>query len=203
MKLISKYKDYYDYLVGIYGIDEKLAYDRRFPRIVVESDVYSSELEPVNAKFFICNTIFSFWKYKGKWHHTPEELDEMNRLYNNTRTRSVYGTGWMRDSKNFYNEKFRYTEVNINSRQPVLISGHMSLGEPVYECKREIRYGVPMLKDFPLPKYLNAESIYQAITGFLGWLNDNPEIPNKQTNEEKILSHGFDIKNSFRPNIKK
>lgn len=29
MKIISKYKDFYDYLVGIYGEDEKLVYDRR------------------------------------------------------------------------------------------------------------------------------------------------------------------------------
>lgn len=29
MKIISKYKDYYDYLQGIYGVDEKLVLDRR------------------------------------------------------------------------------------------------------------------------------------------------------------------------------
>lgn len=28
MKIISKFKDYYDYLVGIYGVDEKLILDR-------------------------------------------------------------------------------------------------------------------------------------------------------------------------------
>ena len=27
MKIISKYKDYYDYLQGIYGVDEKLILD--------------------------------------------------------------------------------------------------------------------------------------------------------------------------------
>ena len=29
MKIISKYKDYYDYLGGIYGRDDTLTYDRR------------------------------------------------------------------------------------------------------------------------------------------------------------------------------
>ena len=28
MKIISKYKDYYDYLQGIWGMDEKLTLDR-------------------------------------------------------------------------------------------------------------------------------------------------------------------------------
>ena len=29
MKIISKYKDYYDFLTGLYGIDNKLILDRR------------------------------------------------------------------------------------------------------------------------------------------------------------------------------
>ena len=31
MKIISKFKDYYDYKVADYGIDENLIYDRRLP----------------------------------------------------------------------------------------------------------------------------------------------------------------------------
>ena len=31
MKIISKFKDYYDYKVAEYGIDENLIYDRRLP----------------------------------------------------------------------------------------------------------------------------------------------------------------------------
>jgi hypothetical protein len=65
-----------------------------------------------------------------------------------------------------------------------------------------VKYGVPILKEFPLPKYLGPGEIYSAISLFLGWLNDNPEIPNTQDDKEKILSHGFDLKNSFRPNKK-
>jgi len=34
------------------------------------------------------------------------------------------------------------------------------------------------------------------------WLSRNKDIPNKQTNEEKIESHGFDVKRSFRPKMK-
>ena len=35
MKIISKFKDYYDYKVAEYGIDENLVYDRRLPAGVV------------------------------------------------------------------------------------------------------------------------------------------------------------------------
>lgn len=203
MKLISKYKDYYDYLVGVYGIDEKLVYDRRFKTLITRGDVTSYFDEPIDVYFHICNFRYDFWFYRGKWYHTPEELKEMNQIRQGTRKRSVYGTGWQRSEKNFNDPKYRFTDANIKFRQPVLISGKFSMLDVDFRDKSGNGYGVPILKDFPIPKYLDAESIYQAITGFLGWLNDNPEIPNKQSNEEKILSHGFDLKSSFRPNIKK
>ncbi len=50
MKIISKFKDYYDYLVGVYGIDEKLILDR------TEFYPTSRFVSPNDSKvtFFIC-----------------------------------------------------------------------------------------------------------------------------------------------------
>ena len=206
MKIISKYKDYYDYLTGVYGIDEKIVYDRRFSRVITPDDMSSDNITPVNASFSICNSRFDFWRYKGKWYHTPEELDEMSRLYDSDRglKRRVYGNRWERSIHNHSSEKVRYTDANIKARQPVLISGGiLFFDSEVYKSKAGVAYAVPILKDFPIPKYLDAETIYKAITEFMGWLKDNPEIPNKQTNEEKIVSHGFDLKDSFRPKKKR
>jgi hypothetical protein len=54
------------------------------------------------------------------------------------------------------------------------------------------------LTDFGLAKYVPADEMYQKVYAFISYLKDHPEIPNKQTNEEKLLSHGFDKKISFR-----
>jgi len=219
MKIISKFKDYYDYLIGIYGSDEKLVYDRRFEHLITADSLNLSgtDEKPASIRISICNTKYDFYYYKGNWYHTPGELARMNVLIYGepdlsakySRYRSSYGDA----AESFYDEKVRYTDVNTKSREPILISCTPDLyrsGSPmldlsgdqvVYESNK-VKYGVPILKEFPLPKYLGPGEIYNSISLFLGWLNDNPEIPNTQDDKEKILSHGFDLKNSFRPNKK-
>jgi len=44
--------------------------------------------------------------------------------------------------------------------------------------------------------------MYCIIYAFLGWLKDNPAPANNQTDKDKIVAHGFDLKSSFRPNLK-
>jgi hypothetical protein len=211
MKIISKFKDYYDYLMGIYGSDEKLVYDRRFDHLItVDSLNYEgTDKKPGTLRISVCNKKYDFYYYQGVWYHTPGEIAKMNVIYSEanglndkySRYRSAYNS----EADSFYDEKVRWTDVNTKSRQPILISGSMlnPMGKSqIYYKDKNVSYGIPILKEFPLPKYLPAEEIYNSMSLFLGWLNDNPEIPNTQNDKEKILSHGFDLKNSFRPNKK-
>jgi hypothetical protein len=94
---------------------------------------------------------------------------------------------------------------------PVLISvGFHCSKESAYEYKSrknerladKTYWRLPLLSDFKFGKYLAAEEIYKEIYTFISWLKDHPEIPNNQTDKEKILTHGFDLKDSFR-NTKK
>lgn len=61
--------------------------------------------------------------------------------------------------------------------------------------------GLPFLKEFEMYRWLPADEAFQKIYTFISWMKDNPPIPNKQTDIEKVESHGFDKKTSFR-NIK-
>ena len=83
---------------------------------------------------------------------------------------------------------------NVNHRKPVLICD-------TYNGKA-IENAIPILSGFGIPSILDAHKIFQDIYAFLGWLKDNPEIPNNQTDKEKVVAHGFDVKRSFRPTIK-
>jgi hypothetical protein len=58
------------------------------------------------------------------------------------------------------------------------------------------------LANFKFASIIEPDEMYQNIYNFLGWLKDNPEPPNTQTNKDKIVAHGFDTKRSFRPQIK-
>ena len=51
--------------------------------------------------------------------------------------------------------------------------------------------------------YLDEDFIWQSLVDFLSNKRSEKEISPEVSNDNKILSKGFDLKTSFRPNIKK
>ena len=102
-----------------------------------------------------------------------------------------HGLKWYETSlfSKYQNKK---STLNTKHRQPILLV-NMSNSAVVR---------VPVLKEFGFASYIDAHEMYQKVYAFLSWLKDNPELPNNQTDKEKIVSHGMDIKHSFRPLIK-
>jgi len=199
MKLLRKEKDYYDYIIGLYGIDELMIYDRR-SNLIKLKDIksYNQDKEPQSIKIAICNKIYQLYLFQNKIYHTVEDLYELFYKINNlSNTKLNYNNKNKSDgiklAQNRYDRYNIYTDVNIKFRQPVLIQNENN--SEYTNCR------VPLLSSFNMAKYLDAKELYEQIIAFLGYLNDHPEIPNKQTDKEKIITHGFDIKTSFR-NIK-
>jgi len=206
MKILSKYKDYYDYLQGIYGIDETLVYDRRTINLVkYDKDLFGDYCH--TYEFHVCNIKYTLHHYKNKFYYTIDELKTLNKiLYNDGKDTLTFMSKHRYSSSdvniiNYWNRNNGSTMINKKFRQPVLVV--YTSGEIVDETegKHPTHYGIPLLKSFQFQKLLSAEECFINISAFLGWLKDNPEIPNKQTNKEKIISHGFDLINSFR-NVK-
>lgn len=85
------------------------------------------------------------------------------------------------------------TDLNKLLRKPVLVSegGYLYKDSKKIECD-------PILKTFGFHKVLTAHEVYVEVETFLGWMKDNPEPPNNQTNANKIVTNGFDLKTSFR-----
>jgi hypothetical protein len=196
MKIISKHKDYYDYLQGIYGIDEKLTYDRRTNTLVK----YEKENPTINGyslhtyEFTITNSLYMIYSYKDKFYHTVDELMELNRLLvKDDKTPIVSSWRWRNGVKRDYErhwERYNHpTNINKKERQPVLVK---------VKHYNDDSWCIPDLSTFDWPKRIPAEEMYQKVSAFMGWLVDNPPIPDNMTNKEKINSHGFDMKKSFR-----
>ena len=51
--------------------------------------------------------------------------------------------------------------------------------------------------------YIDADFVWQSLVEFLSNKRSEKEISPEVSNENKILSKGFDLKTSFRPNMKK
>ena len=51
--------------------------------------------------------------------------------------------------------------------------------------------------------YIDADFVWQSLVEFLSNKRSEKEISPEVSNENKILSKGFDLKTSFKPNMKK
>ena len=200
MKIISKHKDYYDYIVGIYGEDPNLVYDRRVRNIKRFDVIVDSPRVLTPIKFFICGLIYNVYYFREKFYCTAEQIYELNEILHEEDYNYVHGN--YRNKKPSLEDLQDYvkcikTDINMRLRQPVLVQGG---SEWALKDGRGFNnyYSLPHLETYGAATWYPAQDIYQDIVAFIGWLKDHPEIPDKMTNDEKILSHGFDIKKSFR-----
>lgn len=206
MKIIAKEKDYYDYLQGVYGVDEKLVYDRRNGHAL-------QFFEKKNGKVFyvfVNGKSYCAVYYNGKFRYDFESIVKTYEEYLVIRNlnSNCWSSSWSIDLWSQLNSfdwklgnqiskrvedliKPINSDINKKLRQPVLVS------EKKYP--KENQAHIPLtLKQFDFGGKLNAQDVYIEISNFLGWCADNPPIPDKQTDKEKVLSHGFDLKTSFR-----
>jgi len=184
MRIISKYKDYYDYLQGIYGVDQNKIFIRK--NILKEEDL---NLDFEKEKYYyyafaINHKIYSLVRTAEGIYPISEEV--LKRL-------GVEYLEW--DSAFRYYSKINHSPTDINkvTRKPIVLSWNNLWHELNWIKDKD-----PLMKSFSFHKILSAKELYIEVESFFGWIKDNPPIPDNQTDEEKILSHGFDLKISFR-----
>ena len=208
-------KDYYDYLTGIYGMDEKTVFDRRKFTILsrLNHPLFTSELLEKDAPKK------PSWQWKNK--RSPK--------YEGTKFKCLLEVGL----KWFFFEVERYLdsdsrvcidwklikEKEITKRQRVVTSpitfftsycSRESYGWNIGLTKDERYHKIevndddvisnPILIGTPIPAFIKAEEIYNLLSTYLSSLND-VEIIDIRSDVQKAESAGFDRKTSFR-NIK-
>lgn len=209
MKIISKFKDYYDYLAGVWGVDEKLVLDRtKFTpkrRIGEDYEIIT---------FHICGTQYQGMWMDGEVLYGDELIPFMELDYKTGRPRErladPYYHSLYKEFEGFEHmwsillpSKQRQTnwKTRYILKQPLkhlsptlndLTNCPIILGR--FKGDEQLN---PILKEYNFHKVLSAEAIWQELTT---WLASKHEeiIQDTRTNKEKILSNGFDLKTSFR-----
>jgi hypothetical protein len=231
MRIISKYKDYYDYLQGIYGVDEKLILDRTefFPtpdRFRTEVLRYKHNLDSYElVRFWICGYLIEglYNEGSGRFFYGNELRDLASNDKKQGKGKfSYYINQHHADDIDFYwyinfPEKRGWTKV---AKNPITFEDYYRLQRgPFKDIKKEIcpndEFNCPILYDaglnnpdymkFPVLSDFELHKVYSAHDLWIlltEWLGREKIIPNKQTNKEKIQSNGFDLKTSFRHPIK-
>ena len=202
MKIISKYKDYYDYLMGIFGEDPKLILDRR-----VHTQPYFF-LDPQAITLFICGKLIQGF-YDGESFYYGEALSKFGDIvntashryyhYDDTRHRVVYFK--MKSPRTTGYSQYRInvdilddpTHINIKENCPILMAS--IIGSTYYRF--------PILEKLNVGSILPPEEIYQMLTQWLSdRIKDSEVIVDNRNDIDKLLSKGFDKRESFRPKIK-
>lgn len=202
MKIISKHKDYYDYLAGINGIDEKLILDRS--KFFPTSTYMMSEGDLL--KFYICGWIIEVI-YTNEKFYCGELLKQVAIPFEERRSKWWQHDGGTKETHYRIKLKagtalvhkvpYKYGDENINELLdcPILLLNSKFWGKTDLTYRGSSYHRFPVLKDYNIGSALPPEQIWQLLYDFLARTRD---IPNKQTDKEKIVSHGFDIKHSFR-----
>lgn len=199
MKIISKFKDYYDYLVGIYGEDSNLVLDRR-----KTDKIDVSCLNDTIIEFYIGGYKIQGFAHDSKIYYG----DDIKRFkYNRKKTYSALYN--LYPNKN----KENYVEIEIN-RNIVDVCTTIEIDEKNYNKK----YDCPILvyinrkfgddkdflkycklDEFNLNSFIDPTVIYQYIYDFLSKQKTEKENQIDNRNDvQKLESFGFDKKTSFR-----
>lgn len=201
MKIISKYKDYYDYLQGIYGIDEKIVFDR--------TEFFVEPYTPGDydrRRFHICDKIIDACYHEGEWYYGDEIknlAEEYHKKWGKVKWRrmssidDIYSTNAKIvhiDRTAFYLDVIdapKDKRLNDIHNHPILIDRAY-----FYNTKDTNNVVInPILKDYQMHKVFDAETMWIMISN---WLSKEKEIEDNRTDKEKIIGKGFDYKHSFR-----
>lgn len=213
MKIISSRnnKDYYDYLSGVYGIDEKIVYDRRQSTLLsrrdspffnyerLESDKSKRKgwrWEKVGGKYQkieyqIGKLSECLLEIGNKWYFLICEryLDENNHVcidWSIENIRDIPNNKRAGQTPMTFFEKFIHWR-SLKQMEHISFDDAESIPNPI-------------LKGTPLAAIIPAQDIYDALSSYISSLNDI-EVVDTRTDAQKAESAGFDSKTSFR-NIK-
>ena len=245
MKIISKFKDFYDYKVTKYGVDEKLVYTRKtyceyfqgffrdinidyriseddFNKNLKENTKVTDEKNIHKILFIGEKLIHLFFIENGVYTHLDIKNNEDLRKFTDFEYRKEIT---FKDGKKFniytrFKDDWEYLLsydrkklINLNiDKDDIILNEPILLIEYIGKCNNEKakRYYSPSLYKFiynpnlsPMGVYIDEDFVWQSLVEFLSIKRSEKEISPEVSDENKILSKGFDLKTSFRPNVKK
>lgn len=192
MKILDNKKDYYDYLMGIYGIDEKIFYNRWGSKTF---DYIKRDWQDPNW-FTVMDVRIGF----KVWHLTKDKDGKwvMPKTTLQWTGKYSWGKGGYIDLPNprTVEDLEKYHKINPDDRfHPIVVTLY---GDDRWGRNYGRTYTNPILSSFPaIAKFIPATEVWDNVYDFISASLDKPIVDNR-TDKEHIISAGFDPKTSFR-----
>jgi len=216
MKIIGKQKDYFDYLIHQYGVDEKLVLDRRgigqwksernnnavggYNGMIVDRKSLSSELPPRTGRFRDTEysrdeELLTWLIVNGRGFPLVPTSTYPHRYALADDTNSKVGQGWWKVPP-FVGGTQLQEFIDLSK----IVKRHVFIAALSYRHDDwEIAGDVPVLNDLRFGSIVVPMIMYLETVNFISehFVDKGEEIV-VQSSLEKLVSHGFDKKISFR-----
>ena len=203
MRIISNgVKDYYDYLVSKYGIDNDVIYDRRNNFIIKCKDglyghnvffPYKQNYDKPTELKRVYNNLHWEKKYVGKMYYFILEVGFKCYLFSIER--------YLDDNNELVFNPSLVKEVNNIGRlsdEPISITPcDVNVFSDSYKLFKQEQIVNPILSSIFIPSFIDAEEIYLNLYDYFIAIKDKPIIDTRN-DVQKLESCGFDKKTSFR-----
>lgn len=197
MYIISKHKDYYDYLSQIYGVDKKVVYHRHPAEEEAITQTFFSERklnrnsEENNYQFYfdeiwLCDEVYPLIRVSRSY------SDETLLYYSYEHLIADWPEVKPAPSKWVYKDMFEEHFV-VNTSKAKYNTKYAS---PQLLAHRGKVYKDIILKDYDFQRVMSPEQVFQLVAMFMAAQPEPPQtIP---TDLHRFEAKGFDKKTSFR-----
>ena len=217
MKIIDNKKDYYDFLVGINGLDSDTVFDRRGSIVLKALDWFNYDFPEIgtvvdpNGDFYI-NPRFPKKRENPRRHWSSGDIEIFGQeddlcIVLGDKIYGILIDRYIEDGVIGGSNHIIRTYVRDDSEDNATgIIGNLSYDVDFHRIKtgyfrgKMISNNNIILKDTWLSKMFPAQKVWEDIYNFIRSKKDK-KIIDGRTDNEKIRSAGFDVKTSFR-NIK-
>jgi len=183
MYILSKYKDYYDFYSGIYGIDKKIILDRREGFVP-----YITNMEE-SVTLYINGFRYDGYSPKGTTDvFFGEELKQFKDNHTKFRWWNNHNEEWISLNRNRYYFKPQPSDRNKKEDCPILIGGYQKF---------------PQLSILNFHKVKDPFTMWRETSDWLSMrITEKENIELNISDADKARNKGMNPKTAFRPKMK-
>ena len=220
MKIISKFKDFYDHKVAKYGIDPVLVFDRRQSP---EAEIPHGLPKPPagwEKEYGACVTMSAlyvgrlrvYWFNTGARVYTSFDVAEVIRRPSQP-GRDIYPQIRFHDGGEYCLPQYGDYLLSANEKfqaETVVSREELPAAPLLLECETGLRswqegrfayYANPQLSALGI--YIDPDIVWQHLCAYLSQLKNEAETSPSVPDQDKIGNKGFDAKHLFRPKMKR
>ncbi len=218
MLIIDRNDDYYDHFSKVYGVDDKVVFDRRGSSLTVDWEAlvtksgyrergWESELTFLCLEVGFKQHIIKVSNFVEEWvkgqGYKALVSADFDIVHTYDAHKNLFGKPLSLQGVKFDYYKFgraydlrRKVEDSISS--VLQQNAFHEVFEPIGGVCEPI---VPILRESPLKGLLNPQELWIDISTYISSLG-NEKTVDTMTDIDKVVSHGFDKKESFRGKVK-